>query len=218
MYQTRRSVFDRVLLDDAIDAGAQVHEGAKIVRAAGGEKGWRLRTKDGEDIRARGVIGAGGAKCPIGRRVRLAARGNCRFPTERMAVAWAREYQVDEDFIEEAYPGHGVRIDLREGDMAGYAWVFPKREHVNVGIGALVADLRNGVGKYKAKAYVNKLKRMGLLPEKAAGGTWQPAPIPTGGPEGPVSRPGVLVIGDCAGLVSPLSGDGIFYALSSRMS
>ncbi len=216
MYQTRRSVFDRVLLDDAIDAGAQVHEGAKIVRAAGSEKGWRLRTEDGTEVKCRGVIGAGGAKCPLGRRLRLAARNTSTFPKERLAVAWAREYEVGEDFIEQAYgPGHMTRVDLREGDVTGYAWTFPKKEHVNVGFGALVSDLRNGVGRYKAEAYVNRLKGWGLLPERPMGGTWRAAPIPMGGPDGPVSRPGVLALGDCAGLVSPVSGDGIYYAIRS---
>ena len=41
------------------------------------------------------------------------------------------------------------------------------------------------------------------------------APIPMGGPPGPVTRPGALSLGDCAGLVSPLSGDGIYYAIES---
>ncbi len=216
LYQTRRSVFDRVLLDDAIDAGAQVHEGAKIVRAAGSEKGWRLRTEDGTEVKCRGVIGAGGAKCPLGRRLRLAARNTSTFPKERLAVAWAREYEVGENFIEQAYgPGHMTRVDLREGDVTGYAWTFSKKEHVNVGFGALVSDLRNGVGRYKAEAYVNRLKGWGLLPERPMGGTWRAAPIPMGGPDGPVSRPGVLALGDCAGLVSPVSGDGIYYAIRS---
>jgi len=152
MYQARRSVFDRVLLDDARDSGAQVHEGTRIVRAAGSEKGWTLRTEDGTEVKCRGVIGAGGAKCPLGRRMRFAARNTATFPKERLAIAWAREYEVGEDFVEKAYgPGHMTRVDLREGDMTGYAWAFPKREHVNVGFGALVTDLRDGVGRYKGE-------------------------------------------------------------------
>jgi geranylgeranyl reductase family protein len=216
MYQTRRSVFDRVLLDDAIDAGAQVHEGAKVVRAAGGQRGWNLRTEDGAEVWCRGVIGAGGAKCPLGRRIRFAARGSAAFPRERLAVAWAREFHVGEDFVRKAYgPGNMTRIDLREGGVTGYAWAFPKRGHVNVGFGALVQDLHDGVGKHRAREYATRLVGMGLLPENPMGGAWKAAPIPMGGPEGPVSRPGVLSVGDCAGLVSPLSGDGIYYAIRS---
>ena len=216
MYQTRRSVFDRVLLDDALDSGAQVHEGAKIVRAAGGEKGWTLRTEDGLEVKCKGVLGAGGAKCPLGRRMRHSSGQTAAFPSERLAVAWAREYEVGKDFIEGAYgPGHMTRVDLREGNMTGYAWAFPKGEHVNVGFGALVSDLRNGVGKFKGEAYAERLIGMGLLPKSPMGGSWRAAPIPMGGPEGPVSRPGVLSLGDCAGLVSPLSGDGIYYAIRS---
>lgn len=216
MYQARRSVLDRVLLEDSVDAGSELREGSPVVSAYGSEKGWRLRLLDGTEIKARGVIGAGGAKCPLGRRMRTAAMGTPSFPRERLAVAWAREFLVGEDFVEEAYgPERMCRIDLREGDLTGYAWTFPKREHVNVGFGALVGDLAGVDGRSLSEAYAKRLTGMGLLPEDPRGGTWRAAPIPTGGPEGPVSRPGVLGVGDCTGLISPLSGDGIYYAIRS---
>jgi geranylgeranyl reductase family protein len=216
MYQTRRSVFDRVLLDDAVDTGVQLLEGSPVVSAYGSDRGWRLRLGDGTEIKAGGVIGAGGARCPLGRRVRAAARGTPSFPKERLAVAWAREFRVGEGFVEEAYgPELTVRIDLREGDLTGYAWAFPKREHVNVGFGALVGDLAHVDGRTMSERYAERLTSLGLLPEHPVGGAWKAAPIPMGGPEGPVSRPGVLSVGDCAGLVSPLSGDGVYYALRS---
>ena len=216
MYQVRRSVFDRALLEDAVDAGSELMEGSPVVNAHGNDKGWRLRLGDGTEIKAKGVIGAGGARCPLGRRMRTAARGTPSFPKERLAVAWAREFEVGKDFVEEAYgPERMVRIDLREGDLTGYAWLFPKAEHVNVGFGALVGDLADVDGRAMSEAYARKLTRIGLLPEEPSGGAWRAAPIPTGGPEGPVSRPGVLAVGDCTGLISPLSGDGIYYAIRS---
>ncbi len=216
MYQTRRSVFDRVLLDDAVDQGARLEEGAKVTHAAGSAKGWRLRLEDGREVMANGLIGAGGAKCPLGRRLRVAARGTPTFPKERLAVAWAREFDVGEGFVEDAY-GHGrtVRIDLREGGVTGYAWTFPKRSHVNVGFGALVGELGGGNGISQARMYAERLSRMGMLPREPIGGRWQAAPIPMGGPSGPLSRPGALSVGDCASLISPLSGDGIYYAMES---
>jgi geranylgeranyl reductase family protein len=216
MYQVRRSVFDRVLLDDAVDAGAQVEVGVKVDNAAGGTRGWRLGLSDGREVETRAVVGAGGARCPLGRRLRAAARGTVTFPRERLAVAWMREFHVGQDFIEQTYgEEHTVRIDLREGGLTGYAWTFPKREHVNVGFGALVGDLAQVDSKAMAMAYADRLKSMGLLPEEPTGGTWMAAPIPMGGPPGPVTRPGALSLGDCAGLVSPLSGDGIYYAIES---
>jgi len=171
MYQARRSVFDRVLLEDAEDAGAELMEGSPVVNAYGGEKGWRLRLGDGTEILAKGVIGAGGAKCPLGRRMRAAARGTPSFPPERLAVAWAREFEVGEEFVEEAYGAERmVRIDLREGDLTGYAWLFPKAEHVNVGFGALVGDLAGVDGRAMSEAYARRLTKIGLLPEDPLSG------------------------------------------------
>jgi flavin-dependent dehydrogenase len=216
MFQVRRSVFDLVLLEDAQDVGAQVEEGMMIVSASGSGRGWHLRSKDGTEVRARGVIGAGGARCPLGRRFRAAVSGSQSFPKEQLAVAWAREYHTGEEFVEEAFgPERLVRIDLREGGLTGYAWVFPKRAHVNVGFGALVGELGPVDGLALADAYADKLVSIGLLPKEPLGGVWQAAPIPMGGPLGPMSRPGALSLGDCAGLISPLSGDGIYYAMES---
>jgi flavin-dependent dehydrogenase len=36
-----------------------------------------------------------------------------------------------------------------------------------------------------------------------------------GGPAGPVVRPAALAVGDAAGFVSPLAGDGLYYAIES---
>ncbi len=216
MHQTRRSVLDRVLLEDAVDQGARLEEGAHVTNAAGSEKGWVLRLRDGIEVHARAIVGAGGAKCPLGRRLRAAARGEVVFPRERLAIAWMREFEVDEAFVEEAYgPNATSRFDLREGGLSGYAWAFPKRAHVNVGWGALVGELPGTSGLAQAEAYAKRLSIMGLLPREPLGGTWRAAPIPMGGPPGPTSRPGALSVGDCAGFVSPLSGDGLFYAMES---
>jgi geranylgeranyl reductase family protein len=216
MHQTRRSVLDRVLLEDALDQGARLEEGAHVTNAAGSEKGWILRLRDDTEVHAKAIVGAGGAKCPLGRRFRAAARGEVVFPRDRLAIAWMREYDVGEAFIEEAYgPNALSRFDMREGGVTGYAWAFPKRTHVNIGWGALVGDLSGTSGLAQAEAYARRLSIMGLLPQEPVGGTWRAAPIPMGGPPGPTSRPGALSIGDCAGFISPLSGDGLYYAIES---
>jgi len=216
MFQMRRSVFDQVLVEDAVAQGARLEEGARVTRAAGGERGWKLGLEDGREVRAKAVIGAGGANCPISKRMRVAGGAPRCFPRDRLAVCWTREYEVGERFVEDAYgDSRCIHMTLRHADVTGYAWAFPKREHVNVGFGALIVDLRGEDGHKLAESYVGQLVKRGLLPQSPGGGRWQAAPIPMGGPAGPVVRPGALAIGDAAGFVSPLAGDGIYYAIES---
>ena len=216
MFQTRRSVFDRVLVEDAVSKGATLEEGARVRNAAGGEKGWKLRLEDGREFRARGVIAAGGASCPVAKRLRVAGGAAKCFPRERLAVSWAREFEVGERFVEEAFgEARTAHIVMRFSDVTGYAWVFPKREHVNIGFGALIDDLRGIDGLEVSQGFAKHLAGRGLLPSHPDGGRWQAAPIPMGGPSGPVVRPGAVAIGDAAGFVSPLAGDGIYYAVES---
>lgn len=216
MFQMRRSVFDRVLMEDAVDRGAQLFEGAKVVGAAGGEGGWKLRLEGGREVEAQAVIAAGGAACPLGVRMRAAGGAPKCFPRERLAVCWAREFEAGEDFVAEAFgETRAVHLTLRHANVTGYSWAFPKRAHVNVGFGALVDDLRGVDGLHLSKDYAEHLVKRGLLPPNPQGGSWRAAPIPMGGPAGPVVRPAALAVGDAAGFVSPLAGDGIYYAIES---
>jgi hypothetical protein len=104
----------------------------------------------------------------------------------------------------------------------GYAWVFPKADHLNIGAGLFYGrqrDLRRdpsarsrimaAIGAYAAALGVDPARLRGL---RVHG---HPLPI-WDGPEPLHSADGrVLLVGDAAGLINPLFGDGLFHAIRS---
>jgi geranylgeranyl reductase family protein len=99
----------------------------------------------------------------------------------------------------------------------GYAWVFPKREHLSVGI------LQTRQGRCNLRAALHKaMEALGIDLE---GVTLHGHPLPIyrapawpfwgGRPQERLSTRRCLLVGDAAGLVDPLLGEGIRYAITS---
>ena len=99
----------------------------------------------------------------------------------------------------------------------GYAWIFPKGDHLSVGIGRV----RPGRVDLNA-ALEREMKRLGIhlngahlhghpLPCYQA----PPWPFWRGQPQEPLATRRCLLVGDAAGLVDPLLGEGIRYAITS---
>jgi geranylgeranyl reductase family protein len=91
---------------------------------------------------------------------------------------------------------------------AGYAWVFPKRAHLSVGIlstrpvcpdlSARLADYLRDIGIDR----IQRIERHGYL-------------IPLAPRPGPLARGRVLLAGDAAGLTDPVTAEGISHAIAS---
>jgi geranylgeranyl reductase family protein len=94
----------------------------------------------------------------------------------------------------------------------GYGWVFPKGDHANLGVGGWLDE-----GPH-LRAHLDRLARMhGLDPGALTNVRGHRLPMRRLG--GPAGRGRVLLVGDAAGLVDPLSGDGIYEAfVSARLA
>ena len=193
-----RTEFDGALLATAADAGASIVR-SRALDVMRDMQGFLVRTREG-DIRALTVIGADGANSLVRRKL---AR-----PFDRADLSIATGFFV-----------HGVSSDeiLIElvDDPPGYIWSFPRPTHLAVGICAQ-ADAGAGATQLRAKADA-WIRKLGL----ATNGTLEPYswPIPSLSPESfrrlSVSGPGWLLTGDAAGLVDPVTREGIYFALLS---
>jgi flavin-dependent dehydrogenase len=122
-------------------------------------------------------------------------------------LAPALEYEVhlaEEDF--ERF-GKIPRFDFNSIE-AGYAWVFPKREHLSVGILSMRrtnTDLHAKLTDYMERlgiTRIQKTERHGYL-------------IPLAPRREALARGRILLVGDAAGLVDPVTAEGISYAIRS---
>ncbi len=189
-----RSVLDARLVEHAAAAGATVHR--HRVREVE-QVGDLVRL---DDLAARVVVGADGAHSVVRRRLpgpgprrrALALRGYAPTPPHR------RGQQV---------------IRYGERRQPSYAWSFDRGDGwSNVGYGELV----DGGPPPTRALLLDQLEA--LLPGSADGGRdWRGHHLPLSGwgwgreqPDGPV-----LLAGDAAGLVNPMTGEGIYYAVAT---
>ncbi|GAB4154999.1 MAG: geranylgeranyl diphosphate reductase [Roseiflexaceae bacterium] len=201
-----REEFDQYVRQRAVSRGANLIEGelrdlqvdASGVTVTYREAG-QLKT-----IRVAAVIGADGAYSPTARALGLPNLPRCvaiqerfRLPAEKMA-RW-------EDTAD-LYLGTHVSPDL-------YAWAFPKKDHVAVGIGAGHGHTKN------AKQLLQNLKNR--IANELEGGEiiLQEAHALPMHPRPQMAFDRAMLIGDAAGLVVGTSGEGIYWAMkSARMA
>jgi geranylgeranyl reductase family protein len=203
-YMTQRCRLDALLAERAAEAGADFHDGEAVrdVDAVGGGGDEPARavtvTTSHSTYIARVLIAADGANGVTAR----AAGFTARFE-EAVALEGNLPYSSDipEDWRE--YVG----LDLG-GLAGGYGWVFPKSEHLNVGVGAW---------KYAAFTLRPKLndlcRRYGFDPAGIENLRGHHLPLRTAGAR--IARGPFALAGDAAGLVDPLSGEGIHMAFAS---
>lgn len=183
---------NRMLLERAERAGAQI-EKARVLEMTRQSAGWQLRTSGGATS-ADFCIVAMGARNPL-REV-----GTELKPQDTMT---ALGYYV---------PGDQDRIDVQFlPHLEGYIWIFPRCGHLSVGIcgkGEPAAALRKRLEQFMAERGISRKDGKfysHLLPSLDTG-SWQ---------ANRVAGDGWMAVGDSAGLVDPLTGEGLYYAIRS---
>ncbi|HET8527868.1 MAG TPA: geranylgeranyl reductase family protein [Gaiellaceae bacterium] len=181
-YMTQRKRLDEFLLRKAEEAGAEVREG---------------ETVDAGELDARYVIGADGCNGTAAKQLGLGG-------------GIVHGVALEANYPHEARFTGTMTLELATV-VGGYGWIFPKGDHVNVGVGG---DQAEGP-RLRAE-----LKRMceafGIDADAAADTRGYRLPMRTA--ETVLVRGNAAVIGDAAGLVDPFSGDGMYEAfLSARL-
>ncbi len=228
----RRLEFDALLVSLAREAGAEVVSGADIVHAVDDATGVTLRARDGRTFTAPLVIAADGVYSVVARRLGI----NPGWPAASVALDMMEETArtdlraLDPSTLWVAYgytphPGratasHSDRLARGSTPTAsqGYAYMFPKRDHVNIGIGYVLSHFREQVAAppYELQAeFVSQLRDRGLVAGDSVRKNFTPFLIPVGGPLPRPARGRVLLAGDAGGFVNSFTAEGIYYAMVS---
>lgn len=198
---TQRIRLDAFLLAQARRAGAEVRAGARVgdVRAGGDAVSLEL---DGDRVRADALVGADGANGVTAR-----ATGLGGDVVHGVALEGNVRYGVAHPY---AFAG---RLWLEFGVVpGGYGWVFPKGDHVNVGVGGWVVE------GPRLRRHLHRLcAAHGLPPDRLEHVRGHRLPMRLASSRLSAGR--ALLVGDAAGLVDPFSGDGLYEAfLSARVA
>ena len=181
-----------LLLDRAAQAGARI-EKARVLEMSRAGASWRLRT-------SAGTAEADFCILATGARNSLREFGTQLGPSDTMA---ALGYYL---------AGDQEYIDIRFLDgLEGYIWIFPRCGHLSAGIcgkGVPASELRARLELY--------LRRRGI---SLAGACFYSHLLPSldraSWRNNRVAGEGWLAVGDAAGLVDPITGEGIYYAIRS---
>jgi geranylgeranyl reductase family protein len=187
-----RTELNRLMLERAEKAGAQI-EKVRVNELERSASGWRLKTRHGA-IEADYCVIATGARNPF-RQV-----GTVFTPTD---AACALGYFI---------PGEQDHIDIQFlPNIAGYIWIFPRCGHLSAGIcgkGESSLHLRRVLERYLDERGIRWKdgEFYGHVLPSLEWPAWR---------RNRVAGDGWMAVGDAAGLVDPITGEGIYYAIRS---
>lgn len=192
-----RAEFDRALARQAEAQGATLWTGTRLLRLDPGPGIAVLRRADTEHrIRYRTLVAADGPHSTTAARLGLAPLEVVQ--TRQYTVPLRRPFEDTFIWLSDAYPG-------------GYAWLFPKGDVGNLGLGLdtrLQPDLKGPLDALHQQLV--EAGWVGTAVQRRTGGA-----IPVGGPREPMFQDRIVFVGDAAGLTHPITGAGIAAAVIS---
>jgi geranylgeranyl reductase family protein len=202
-----RLELDAALREAALAAGALEVRG-RVAGVEGSPSPYTVRLDGAEPLIADAVVGADGATSAVAtsaglvepRRVLwgFAVRAYLDAPAERPLIGFY-----------EPVPGRG---------LPGYGWLFPGpdgRANLGVGVGTGPDRRAGAAAAGHLDGFVRHLRMLGELPPEARPGRLLGGWLKLGMVGTVPGRGGILLVGDAAGLVNPLQGEGIAHALRS---
>ena len=195
-YTVMREKFDYHLVSRACESGVTLVEGVEARHIDVDRDRVLVRTKS-DTFSSSVLVGADGSNSVVVQSLGL--KQGFEY-----GLALNSHISLDKDKVLE-WDGL-LGLDL--GIPGGYAWVFPKQDCLSVGAGGsfrvarrLKPSVMRLIQAYNLGSVDPRLIRGHLMPLRRA--------------KTPLSHPRVLLVGDAAGLIDPLSGEGIYYALKS---
>jgi geranylgeranyl reductase family protein len=209
----RAGVVTRELLDEALvrhaqAAGAELVEQAVVEKVHISAQGAKVRLADGREFSGDIVLGCDGAPSVVRQ-----ALGAPSFPDEHSAFAVRVYYENLQLTHPDAYA-----IFWEQELLPAYGWVFPlPGGRANVGIGLRTDHMR--ARNEKLPALLEQFCSMPRAREQLKGGTRigraKGHHLPMGAFVAPIAFDRALLLGDAAGFINPLTGEGIEFAMES---
>lgn len=197
-FTVRRERFDALLADKAKEAGAKILEGVRVEQVE--VTGQRVSAfANGSQWQGNILVGADGAHSVVARVLGLGGR-------RKLAATLESEIPVSGEKLEQ---NRGV-IKIDYGLVpSGYAWIFPKSDHLSVGVWSI--SPRHKKLRRQLESFIQS-EGLSSLEARVKTRGWI---IPVNPQPDDLHGGRALVLGDAAGLADAFTGEGIFPALFS---
>jgi len=198
---TQRRRLDLHLAEQAVTEGADFRDGTAVSEIEIETGGARAQVGNAQ-IRASFLVGADGANGVVAKAAGL-GEGIVRGVALEGNVPWS---ELDRSpYARTAW----VELGVVPG---GYGWVFPKGDHANLGVGGWLTEGPS------LRAHLERLAKAHHVDPSALENV-RGHRLPMRELGAPAARGRVLLVGDAAGLVDPLSGDGMYEGfVSARLA
>ena len=209
-----RVELDNRILQVAKDSGATVHDGfaAEDVEIENGSIS-KVITKSAEEVveyKVKNVIIADGVRSQLGRKLNRTWHRDTAYGVA--ARAYIKSERHDDPWISSHLELRGSENEI----LSGYGWIFPQGNgEVNIGVGTLATQKRPA--DINLRALISQYTEEQRETWKLSGELRLPwsAMLPMGGAVSGVAGRNYMFIGDAAGCVNPLNGEGIDYGLET---
>ena len=194
---TQRINLDSFLLDRALDAGAVLRQRAPVREVERYPSHVVIRTAD-ETFEGRTLVAADGAN---GRTAKLAGVNAALIH----GIALEGNVTPRGEFPKKWKDVLGLDFG---GIPGGYGWIFPKGDHLNIGLGGW---------KYLGPSLRQRLEKLVRFYGFDTADFWglRGHHLPIRRRASPLMDGNLLLVGDAGGLLDPLTGEGIYAAIWS---
>ena len=214
-FNVKRVEFDKYLADLAKKSGAELKEKTKAIKVLPSENHISIKLSSKETVKSRTIIAADGPNGLIGKQIRTML-GYERKWKKNLSLSVVESLTVNPKFIEKTY-GEDKKAILyfKWKNLTGYAWVFPKYKTINIGYAGLYSEMEKIDIKTTFNELLDFLRKKSYIPNDLNSIKLRGGFIPWNGPLKKFYYDRMILAGDAAGFVSPISGEGIYYAMDS---
>jgi len=204
-----RDKFDAFLSERAVEAGVELLDDARVIHTSVSDDCATIQLKDGQEFKSEFLIGADGVNSIVSRSLKLRPK---RKDLTKFGLGMEADFHVGRKGVMKATNGDPSVIEIVPVEnKISYGWIFPKREHLAIGVAGgstLMQDLRSDFDGF-CKTLEKKLGVELKLTQRRTGF------LGGDGLQSTNVADRAILVGDAAGFVDPMMGEGIGYAMQS---